>query len=162
VFGPIVRFAQTHLTAARIWYYSTRAYRAGNTPLAFLLKTFNFVVYKAILCYQCEIEGDLYLVHNGFGSAIHPNVTIGKRVRMFHHVTLAAETLPGSEPRITIEDDCVIGAYAIVLGNDRGGITIGRGSIIGAGTIVNRDVPPGSTIVAMPSRPVKPSAKTYD
>jgi serine acetyltransferase len=100
------------------------------------------------------------MVHGGFGTMCHPNVTIGKRVKMFHHITLAAETLPGSLPRIRIEDDCVIGAYAILIGNDRDGITIGKGSVIGAGAMVVRDVPPGSTIVATPSRAVKPG-KSY-
>lgn len=161
VLRRIFQFAQTNLGAARLWYYSHKAYQAGNLPLAILLKAINYFVYKSILCYQCEIEDDLLLVHDGFGCAVHPNVTIGKHVKLFHHVTLASETLPGSVPRITIEDNCVIGAYAIILGNDRNGITIGKGSVIGAGTIVNRDVPPGSTIVAMPSRPVKPG-KVYD
>ncbi len=141
--------------AARCWYYSCVAYRAGLHPVAWFLKAINFFVFKAILCYECEIENDLNLVHFGFGCAVHPNVTIGKRVKMFHHVTLAAQTLPGSRSRITIEDDVVIGAYAIVLGNDDGGVRIGKGAVIGAGAIVNGDVPPGVTMVAMPARPVK-------
>ncbi len=120
-----------------------------------MLKAVNFFVFKAILCYECEIENDLELVHFGFGCASHPNVKIGRHVKLFHHVTLAAETLPGSTSRIVIEDDVVIGAYAIILGNDEGGIRIGKGSVIGAGAIVNRNVPPGTTMVAMPARPAK-------
>jgi serine O-acetyltransferase len=147
--------------AARIWYYSHRAYKKGRLPLAKFLKAINYFVFQSILCYECEVQDDLELVHNGFGCAMHPNVTLGRRVKLFHHVTLASETLPGSAPRITVEDDCVIGAYAMIIGNDTTGITIGKGSVIGACAIVNRDVAPGSTIVAMPSRPVKPS-KVYD
>jgi serine O-acetyltransferase len=149
-----------NLTAGRLWYFSAKAYRAGNRPLAVAIKALIYVVYSAVLCFECEIEDDLEMVHGGFGTMCHPNVTIGKRVKMFHHITLASETLPGSLPRIRIEDDCVIGAYAILIGNDRDGITIGKGSVIGAGTMVVRDVPPGSTIVATPSRAVKPG-KSY-
>jgi len=124
--------------------------------VAIVLKAINFFIYRSVLCYECEIADDLEMVHMGIGSVVHPNVTIGRRVKMFHQVTLAAETLPGSESRIVIEDDVVIGAYAIVLGNDRGGIRIGRGAIIGAGAIVNRSVAPGLAVIAMPDRAVKP------
>ncbi|MBC5798664.1 MAG: serine acetyltransferase [Candidatus Eremiobacteraeota bacterium] len=106
------------------------------------------------------MEDDLELVHFGFGCAIHPNVRIGRRVKIFHHVTIAAETSERSASPIVIEDDCVIGAYAIILGNNRGGIVIGKGAVIAAGAIVNRDVPPGATMVPMPARAVPPG-KTY-
>lgn len=52
---------------------------------------------------------------------------------------------------IHIEDDCWIGANAVILP----GVTIGRGSTIGAGAIVSRDVPPYSIAVGIPARVVK-------
>lgn len=44
---------------------------------------------------------------------------------------------------ITVEDDCWIGSNVIILD----GVTIGRGSVIGAGTLVNKDVPAGSVVI---------------
>ncbi|ADQ61862.1 Acetyltransferase (isoleucine patch superfamily)-like protein [Lactobacillus delbrueckii subsp. bulgaricus ND02] len=44
---------------------------------------------------------------------------------------------------ITIEDDCWIGSGVIILD----GVTIGRGSVIGAGTLVLKDIPPKSIVV---------------
>lgn len=44
---------------------------------------------------------------------------------------------------ITIEDDCWIGSNVIILD----GVTIGKGSVIGAGTLVSKDVPAGSVVV---------------
>ena len=44
---------------------------------------------------------------------------------------------------ITIEDDCWIGSNVIILD----GVTIGNGSVIGAGTLVSKDVPAGSVVV---------------
>ncbi|KKY31317.1 putative nodulation protein l [Diaporthe ampelina] len=52
---------------------------------------------------------------------------------------------------IRVEDDCWIGANAVILP----GVTIGRGSTIGAGAIVSRDVPPYSVAVGIPARVVK-------
>ena len=157
----LIRSVRANVSAGKIWYLSCRAYKRGNIPLATALKALNYMLYHSVLCYQCEVEDDIYLVHGAMGSLVHPNVTIGKRVRFFHHVTLSSETLPGSVPRIVIEDDCVIGAHSIILGNDRDGVRIGRGAVIGAGAIVVRDVPPGATMVPMPARAVK-SEKVYE
>ena len=43
---------------------------------------------------------------------------------------------------VIIEDDCWIGMSAIILK----GVTIGRGSVIGAGAIITKDVPPYSVV----------------
>jgi acetyltransferase-like isoleucine patch superfamily enzyme len=52
---------------------------------------------------------------------------------------------------IVIEDDVWLGASAIVLD----GVTIGRGSVIGAGAVVTQDIPPYSLAVGSPAKPVK-------
>ncbi|MBV8049394.1 MAG: sugar O-acetyltransferase [Paludibacterium sp.] len=50
--------------------------------------------------------------------------------------------------KVTIEDDCWIGGGAILLP----GVTIGARSIVGAGAVVTRDVPPDSLAVGNPAR----------
>jgi acetyltransferase-like isoleucine patch superfamily enzyme len=52
---------------------------------------------------------------------------------------------------ITIEDDVWIGAGAAILD----GVTIGRGSVIGAGSVVASDIPPYSIAVGTPAKPIK-------
>jgi len=52
---------------------------------------------------------------------------------------------------IVIEDDVWIGAGAAVLD----GVTIGRGSVIGAGSVVASDIPPYSIAVGTPAKPIK-------
>ena len=52
---------------------------------------------------------------------------------------------------ITIEDDCWLGTGVRVLD----GVTIGRGSVIGAGAVVSRDIPPYSVAVGVPARVIK-------
>jgi acetyltransferase-like isoleucine patch superfamily enzyme len=52
---------------------------------------------------------------------------------------------------IVIEDDVWIGAGAAVLD----GVTIGRGSVIGAGAVVANDIPPYSIAVGTPAKPIK-------
>jgi galactoside O-acetyltransferase len=53
--------------------------------------------------------------------------------------------------KIVIEDDCWIGAAATILC----GVTIGKGSVIGAGALVNKDIPPYSVAVGVPAKVIK-------
>ena len=85
-------------------------------------------------------------------------ITIGDRVVIGHHATIMTTTHeiggPGQRcgPRVyapvAIEDGCWIGAHATVLP----GVTIGSGSVVAAGAVVVRDVPPHSLAGGVPAR----------
>jgi len=49
---------------------------------------------------------------------------------------------------IVIEDGCWLGARVTVLG----GVTIGKGSMIGAGSLVTKDIPANSLAVGVPAK----------
>jgi len=49
---------------------------------------------------------------------------------------------------ITVEDGCWIGARVTILG----GVTIGKGSVIGAGALVTEDIPANSLAVGVPAK----------
>jgi acetyltransferase-like isoleucine patch superfamily enzyme len=51
---------------------------------------------------------------------------------------------------IRVKDDCDIGIGAIILP----GTTVGRGSIVGAGAVVTRDVEPYSIVAGVPARKI--------
>lgn len=53
--------------------------------------------------------------------------------------------------KINIEDDAWIGAGSVVLQ----GLTIGRGAVVGAGSVVTRSVPPYAIVIGNPARIVK-------
>jgi acetyltransferase-like isoleucine patch superfamily enzyme len=52
---------------------------------------------------------------------------------------------------IKIEDDCWIAANSIILA----GVTIGKGSVVAAGSVVTHDVPPYSVVAGSPARIIK-------
>lgn len=80
---------------------------------------------------------------------IGKNVMIGPRVSLFAENHNFGDTSTDIKSQgvnnkgITIEDDCWIGSGVIILD----GVTIGHGSVIGAGTLVLKDIPPKAIVV---------------
>lgn len=50
--------------------------------------------------------------------------------------------------KVVIEDDVWIGAHSVVLP----GVTIGRGAVVGASSLVSKDVPPFAVVCGVPAR----------
>lgn len=59
-----------------------------------------------------------------------------------------SEKLPINDQNVVIEDDVWVGGAAIILK----GVRIGEGSIIGAGCVVTRNVPPYTILVGSKSQ----------
>ena len=135
-----------------LWWCSTRLYHIGLKPLAWLLKGLNFTLFHTVLPYQCIIERDIELMHQSLGIVVHPNVTIGHRVRIYNHVTIGSDACIGSPYRITIEDGVVIGTGAKIIAKREQSIRIGKNAKIGANAVVLDDVPPEATAVGVPAR----------
>jgi len=90
-------------------------------------------------------------------------VTIKARTILSPNVSIYSATHP-IDPRkrngprgpemakpVLIEEDCWLGGNVIVLG----GITIGKGSVVGAGSVVTRDVPPFTVVAGNPARVIR-------
>ena len=97
--------------------------------------------------------------------AVH-GVRIGERVLIdadiliadtdFHAVDVVPrryEPVPSGSPadRVRIEDDVFIGARSIVLK----GVTIGAGSVVGAGSLVTSDIPMNTVAAGVPAKVIR-------
>lgn len=88
---------------------------------------------------------------------IGENVMFGPKCSLFaenHVFEDSDETIKSqgvSQKGITIEDDCWIGSNCIILD----GVTIGKGSVIGAGSLITKDVPPKSVVVDKRDKQIK-------
>lgn len=95
----------------------------------------------------------------------HSSVTIGDDVRISRGTIIETAGLDFSIPPpykhiskpIVIEDGVWIASNVIILG----GVTIGKGSIIGAGTVVTKNVPPQTILVGSPNRVLKMKTDVY-
>jgi acetyltransferase-like isoleucine patch superfamily enzyme len=90
------------------------------------------------------------------------NVMMGPRVNlMAENHNFARADIPMKEQGVTrsfikIEDDCWLGVNCTVVA----GVTIGKGSIVAAGAVVTKDVPPYSIVGGVPARVIKSRGKT--
>lgn len=64
--------------------------------------------------------------------------------RPFIHQGITAEG-------IVIEDDCWLGAGAVITD----GVRVGKGSVVAAGAVVTKDVPPHSVVAGVPAKVIK-------
>ncbi len=113
----------------------------------------------------------LYTAVNwAWGIDLSYTVKLGRRVRIWHHggIVLGARAIGDDvqirqnttfgvlavndlEGKPIIESRVDVGAGACVLGE----VTVGHDTVIGANTVVVKDVPPNSTVFGVPARPVK-------
>jgi len=110
--------------------------------------------------------GDVIIGNNsriGMGNTIIGPVNIGNEVIFAQNIVLSGlnhgytdvsvpiRKQPVSKSLITIEDEVWIGANAVVVA----GVTIGKHSVIAAGCVVTKDVPPYSVAVGNPCRIIR-------
>lgn len=102
----------------------------------------------AFVNYNCVIL-DTSPVNIGKGVFIAPGVCIACSGHAIHSEQRAKGV--GTSAPITIEDEVWIGANSVVCG----GVTIGKGSVIGTGSVVNKDIPSGVIAVGSPCKVIR-------
>ena len=146
------------MSPERLWRLSAALRRRGHRRLALLVKKVNSAIYHNSLAPGVVFSPDIRFEHHGFGTVIHANVEIGKRVTIYHNVTIAVRAATESDQRIVIEDDVSIGANSVIISPAEGDLRVGRGARIGAGAVVAQDVPAGATVVSAPVRVILPDS----
>jgi serine O-acetyltransferase len=109
------------------------------------------VITQAEIDLNCEIGGGLLIPHPN-GIVIHPAVKIGPNCLIFQQVTIGSRKGKGVP---VIGGHVDIGAGAKILGD----IVLHDHSAVGANAVVTSDVPPRTTVVGMPARPLVNSNK---
>ncbi|PKL00408.1 MAG: hypothetical protein CVV56_06720 [Tenericutes bacterium HGW-Tenericutes-1] len=112
---------------------------------------------------NCSVNSFCHLSGNG-------GISIGDNVRIASHCVLISAnhnfdrvdipiTYQGeTRKQIIIEDDCWLGAGVKILA----GVVVHRGSVIGAGSVVTKSVPPYSVVVGIPGKVIRLRVKDFD
>src|SRR5436190_8742842 len=83
--------------------------------------------------------------------SIGNNVTIGMRVIIIGHLRdSTSQARRNNRHTVRLEDDVYIGPGVIVLPN----VTIGRGAVVSAGSVVSRSIPPKTLVRGNPAEPI--------
>lgn len=109
------------------------------------------------ICDHVFIENDVEIgdhVTVKCGVQLWDGLRVGDRVFIGPNVTFSNDKYPHSKVRpesfliTTIEDEVSIGANATILP----GLRLGRGAMVGAGSVVTRDIPPFARVVGNPAK----------
>jgi acetyltransferase-like isoleucine patch superfamily enzyme len=131
-------------------------------------RKFSLGDYSVIESFACinNAVGDVIIGDHtriGLHNTIIGPVTIGCHVNLAQGITVTAlnHNFEDSDKRIdeqgvsttpvTIEDDIWIGANAVILP----GVTIGNHSVVAAGAVVTKNVPPHSLVAGVPAKIIK-------
>lgn len=112
---------------------------------------------EANICSHCFIENDVVIgdrVTVKSGVQLWDGLRVGNDVFIGPNVTFTNDKFPRSKRypeaflETRIEDGASLGAGAVILP----GITIGRGAMVGAGSVVTKSIPPHSIVFGSPAR----------
>ncbi|MFE6931155.1 serine O-acetyltransferase EpsC [Streptomyces sp. NPDC057699] len=125
----------------------TRGHRHSARFLAYVARA----VTGGIEIHPGASLGRRVFIDHGAAVVIGETARVGDDVTIFHQVTLGAvgwwrdgRREPGARRHPVLGDRVVIGTNAIVLGP----VTVGDDALVGAGSLVLTDVPPGARVVA--------------
>ena len=106
--------------------------------------------------------GRRLVIDHGMGVVIGETAEIGDDCYIYHQVTLGVARTMGGKRHPTVGNNVIIGTGAKILGP----ITIGDNARVGSNAVVVDPVPPDTTVVGMPARPVerrvKPNPQSFD
>ena len=119
----------------------------------------HYAILKGYYSSEMHIGDDTWIgqqcmFHSGGGLRIGSRVGIGPGVRILtsQHQDLGRDVPLVSSPvipaEVVIEDECNIGWGSIIMP----GVRLGRGTLVGAGSVVTNDVAPYSVIAGVPAK----------
>lgn len=142
------------------WRYSVWIYRQLGMTVPNSAKFSNFTVYgdySMIICSEnTEINWGCFLLAKdkiiiGQNSTLAYNVSLITSANPNYPYNTLSKLYPPHTAPVIIGNNVWIGANAILLP----GVTIGDESIIAAGSLVNRDVPPRTVVGGVPAKVIK-------
>lgn len=133
---------QVHRLANYLW-------RQGRHQLALFLQSRNSQAFGVDI-HPAATIGKGVMFDHATGIVVGETAVIEDNVSILQNVTLGGTGNEGGDRHPKIRRNVMVGAGAIILGN----IEVGKGSKVGAGSVVLKDVPAHVTVVGVPAKVV--------
>jgi len=145
---PVILFLKGY-HAIQVHRLSHYLWQQRRRDLALFLQSRNSEVFGVDIHPACVMGRGIMFDH-ATGIVIGETTVIEDDVSIMQSVTLGGTGHEQGDRHPKIRSGVLISTGAKVLGN----IEVGRGAKIGAGSVVLQDVPPHTTVVGVPARPV--------
>lgn len=130
----------------KIYKISNFFYKKKMKRISKLLDLLNYYLHNSIVPGTCEIGKETKIAYGGIGIVIHARARIGEHCMIGQGITIGGRNGASEVP--IIERNVYIGAGSRILG----AITIGHNSIIGANSVITKDIPPYSIVIGVPGK----------
>jgi serine O-acetyltransferase len=145
----------THRFAHELW-------KLGRRDFALYLQSQSSRIFAVDINPAARIGIGIMLDH-GTGIVIGETATVGDNCSILQNVTLGGTGKETGDRHPKIGDNVLLSVGAKVLGN----IKVGDCSVVGAGSVVLKEVPPRTTVAGVPAREIGPArcpepARTMD
>jgi len=135
---------------AVLWHKLSHALWRARLPLAARFSSHIARWLTGIEIHPAAKLGRRLVIDHGMGVVIGETAEIGDDCYLYHQVTLGVARTQGGKRHPTVGNNVIIGAGAKVLGP----ITVGDNARVGSNAVVLDPVPPDTTVVGIPARPV--------
>ncbi len=124
------------------WFYQNKLSR----PLSYLCTMLNDLIAGVWIGPRVQVGKGVAFAH-ARGLVVNPTAVIGKNCLILQRVTIGG-------PNVVIGDNVALYANATVVSNVRGraSLHIGDNVIIGAGSVVTKDIPSDSIVAGVPAK----------
>lgn len=85
-----------------------------------------------------------------FGIVIEENVQIGSHCSIY-----SVSTIDDKEGKVVLKKNCKIGSHSVIMP----GVTVGKNSVVGAFSFVNKDIPDNVVAFGIPAKVISQLAK---
>lgn len=131
-----------------IYRFGHFIHRCGLSKIALFISWINRFLFSTWLPSSCIIGKNFEIGYWGLGIVIHSKTKIGNNCTIAQNVTIARKGEINDVP--VIGDNVYIGAGACILG----AVKIGHGAIIGANSVVTKNVAPYSIMAGVPAKEI--------
>lgn len=128
-----------------------KTYRILGFPIRLFYKILSEYIYHFELKDTTKVGANLTIWHGAHSTVIVGNAVIGDNVTIRHNTTIGGKGFNDEDQVPTIGNNVEIGANCCIIGK----IKIGDNAIIGAGSVVIKDIPANAIVAGNPAKIIR-------